>query len=144
MEREPLADVSAALVIALAAYKQPEDIPTIGRLLGDPRERDPELVRLFRRDVLDDDGRALLRQYSPLYQAHKNMPPLLLINGTGERLWAQAQAFSRKLTEVSARHEVISLEGAPHGLENWEGHPEWTTYKGRLVEWIRRVTRFSR
>jgi acetyl esterase len=102
------------------------------------------LVRLFRRDVLDDDARTLLRQYSPLYQAHKNMPPLLLINGTGERLWAQAQAFSGKLTDVGARHEVISLEGAPHGLENWEGHPAWTTYKGRMVEWIRRVTRFSR
>jgi alpha-L-fucosidase 2 len=99
------------------------------------------LVRLFRRKVLDDDARRLLRQYSPLYQAHKNMPPLLLINGTGERLWAQAQAFSQRLTEVGARHEVISLEGAPHGLENWEGHAAWTAYKDRMVDWIRRVVR---
>ena len=96
------------------------------------------LVRLFRRDVLDDESRALLRQYSPLYRAHRDMPPLLLINGTGERLWAQAQAFARRLTDVGARHEVIALEGAPHGLENWEGRAEWTTYKQRLVEWIRR------
>ena len=57
------------------------------------------------------------------------MPPLLLVNGTGERLWAQAEVFSRRLTDLGARHEVIALEGAPHGLENWEGHPEWTTYK---------------
>ena len=99
------------------------------------------LVRLFGRHVLDDAAQALLRQYSPLYQAHKGMPPLLLINGTGDRLWGQAQAFSQKLTGIGARHEVISLEGAPHGLENWEGHPEWTTYKRRLVEWIGRVVR---
>jgi acetyl esterase len=99
------------------------------------------LVRLFRRQVLDDDSRALLRQYSPLYQAHKNMPPLLLINGTGERLWAQAQAFAKRLTELGARHDVIALEGAPHGLENWEGHAEWTTYKTRMVEWIRQMVR---
>jgi acetyl esterase len=99
------------------------------------------LVRLFRRDVLDEEARALLRQYSPLYQAHKGMPPLLLINGTGERLWTQAQAFALKLTDVGARHEVIALEGAPHGLENWEGHPEWTTYKRHMVEWIDRVVR---
>ena len=33
---------------------------------------------------------------------------------------------------------MIALDGAPHGLENWEGHAEWTTYKRRLVEWIRR------
>jgi acetyl esterase/lipase len=99
------------------------------------------LVRLFHRDVLDEEARALLRQYSPLYQAHKGMPPLLLINGTGERLWTQAQAFAQKLTDVGARHEVIALEGAPHGLENWEGHPEWTTYKQHMVEWIDRVVR---
>ena len=102
------------------------------------------LVRLFRRDVLDDESRALLRQYSPLYQAHRDMPPLLLINGTGERLWAQAQAFARRLSDVGARHEAIALEGAPHGLENWEGRAEWTTYKQRLVEWIRDESRGRR
>jgi alpha-L-fucosidase 2 len=100
------------------------------------------LVRLFRRTVLDDDSRALLRQYSPLYQAHKGMPPLLLVNGTGDRLWPQAQTFALRLTDLGARHDVIVLEGAPHGLENWEGHAEWTTYKQRVVEWIRRVVRF--
>jgi acetyl esterase/lipase len=99
------------------------------------------LVRLFRRHVLDDDARALLRQYSPLYQAHKSMPPLLLINGTGERLWTQAQAFTQRLTNLGARHEIIALENAPHGLENWEGHAEWTSYKRRMVEWIRQVVR---
>ena len=85
--------------------------------------------------------RKLLRRYSPLYQAHKNMPPLLLVNGTGERLWAQGQAFAQRLTDVGARHEVIALDGAPHGLENWEGRAEWTAYKGQVINWIRRVVR---
>ncbi len=97
------------------------------------------LVRLFRRTVLDDESRALLRRYSPLYNAHKGMPPVLLINGTGERLWAQAQAFAQRLTELGVRHEVLALEGAPHGLENWEGHPEWMAYKQRLVDWITKI-----
>ena len=66
------------------------------------------------------------------------MPPILLVNGTGERLWPQAQAFARRLTELRVPHEVIALEGAPHGLENWEGHPQWTGYKRQLVDWIRR------
>jgi alpha-L-fucosidase 2 len=99
------------------------------------------LTRLFRRDVLNDQSRMLLRQYSPLYTAHQNMPPLLLINGTGERLWAQAQTLSRRLAVLGARHELIALEGAPHGLENWEGHAAWTTYKRRMVEWIARMVR---
>jgi len=65
--------------------------------------------------------------------------PLLLINGTGDRLWAQAQAFAQRLAEVGARHEVIALDDAPHGLENWEGREDWTSYKRRLVAWIRQV-----
>ena len=75
------------------------------------------LVRLFRRTVLDDDSRAILRKYSPVYQAHKDMPPMLLVNGTGERLWAQAQAFAQRLTELGVDHEVIALDtrAARHG-----------------------------
>ena len=52
------------------------------------------LVRLFRRTVLDDESRAELRRFSPLHRAHKDMPPVLLVNGTGERLWAQALTFA--------------------------------------------------
>jgi hypothetical protein len=36
---------------------------------------------------------------------------------------------------------VIALDGAPHGLENWEGRAEWTTYKGQVINWMRRVVR---
>jgi alpha-L-fucosidase 2 len=97
------------------------------------------LVRLFRRTVLNDESRAELRRYSPLHRAHKDMPPMLLVNGTGERLWAQAQTFAKRLIELGANHEVIALEGAPHGMENWEGRPEWLVYKGRVVEWILRL-----
>jgi acetyl esterase len=99
------------------------------------------LVRLFRREVLDDQSRALLRRYSPLHTARREMPPVLLVNGTGERLWEQALAFEQRLRAIGARHELIALEDAPHGLENWEGHPKWTVYKERVVSWIRGVVR---
>jgi acetyl esterase/lipase len=69
------------------------------------------------------------------------MPPILLVNGTGEKLWAQAQTFARRLSTIGARHEVIALEGAPHGMENWEGHGEWMDYKERVTDWITSVTR---
>ena len=94
------------------------------------------LVRLFRRTELDDAARDELRRYSPLSRAHADMPPLLLVNGTGERLWTQAQTFDRRLSELGVDHDVIVLEGAPHGMENWEGHPEWMFYKQRVVDWI--------
>jgi alpha-L-fucosidase 2 len=97
------------------------------------------LVRLFRRTVLDDAARAELKRYSPLYAVHKGMPPVLMINGTGEALWAQALSFAQRMKDVGARHEVIALEGAPHGMENWEGRPAWTAYKRRMIEWIQKV-----
>ena len=57
------------------------------------------------------------------------MPPVLLIHGTNERLWTQGQSMSRVLTDRGVPHELIPLEGAPHGLENWEGHAPGCTTK---------------
>ena len=99
------------------------------------------LVRLFRRPELNAESRAELQKYSPLYSAHADMPPMLLVNGTGERLWQQAQAFDRRLTQLGVRHDVVAIEGAPHGMENWEGHPQWMFYKQRVVEWIEQTLR---
>ena len=94
------------------------------------------LERMFGLSTLDDEGRGLVRRYSPIHHVAKDMPPLLLIHGTSEELWAQAVAMRERLREVGARHELVALEGAPHGMENWEGHPEWSHYKTKLIEWL--------
>ncbi|MBK5298877.1 MAG: alpha/beta hydrolase [Vicinamibacteria bacterium] len=98
------------------------------------------VTRLFGITHLDDQSRATLRTYSPLHSAHKDQPPLLLVNGTGEGLWAQGQAMAAHLQAIGARHQMLALDGAPHGMENWEGQPQWQHYKARVVEWIGRVT----
>jgi acetyl esterase/lipase len=87
--------------------------------------------------VLDDETRAVLRQYSPLHQARRNMPPILLIHGTNERLWDQGVRMAGRFSELGVEHELVRLDGAPHGMENWEGRPEWQFYKTRLVAWLR-------
>ena len=94
------------------------------------------LDKLFGLRALDDGARELIRRYSPIHHVARDMPPLLLIHGTNEMLWAQGTAMRDRLREVGARHELLALEGAPHGMENWEGHPEWAHYKTRLVEWL--------
>jgi acetyl esterase len=93
-------------------------------------------ARLFGRTVLDDETRRILRQYSPLHQAVRGMPPILLIHGTAERLWEQGVRMAERLGALGVPHELIRLEGAPHGMENWEGRPEWQFYKARVVSWI--------
>jgi alpha-L-fucosidase 2 len=99
------------------------------------------LRRLFGRETLDDEARATLARHSPITHVHAEMPPLLLVHGTAERLWAQGTAMRDRLVAVGAPHEMIALEGAPHGMENWEGRPEWAGYKTQVVEWLRRTLR---
>ncbi len=94
-------------------------------------------VRLFAITELDQAAVLLLRRYSPLYNVHKAMPPLLLICGTGDSLWAQHLALLRQLDRVGARYEALALQDAPHGMENWEGHPEWLIYQQKLITWLR-------
>jgi hypothetical protein len=41
-----------------------------------------------------------------------------------------------RLRALGVEHELVRLDGAPHGMENWEGRPEWQFYQGRLVSWL--------
>ena len=99
------------------------------------------VTRLFGITALDDSARARLAAHGPQSRAHRDQPPFLLVHGTAESLWAQGVAMAAQLARVGARHELLRLEGAPHGMENWEGRPEWLHYKQAVVDWIRRVTR---
>ncbi len=97
-------------------------------------------ARLFGIRAIDASAESLLRRYSPIFHVRREMPPLLLLHGTAEELWEQGQAMDRALTAVGARHELYALEGAPHGMENWEGRPEWAAYKDKVVSFVRDVT----
>ena len=95
-------------------------------------------ARLFGLTEMNAEARSILTRFSPLHQARRSMPPLLLIQGTADRLHAQAQAFSARLDELGADYDRHDVPGAPHGVENWEGHPEWMAYKKTLVDWLAR------
>ena len=97
-------------------------------------------ARLFGASSLDDRTRALIEEYSPIRHVTSGQPPMLLIHGTAEPLWEQGQRMERALSRAGAPHELFAVDGAPHGMENWEGHPEWQRYKIRVVEWIRSVS----
>ncbi len=96
------------------------------------------LVRLLRHREWDQTGRELLRRFSPYYLVYEGMPPVLLIHGTAERLWEQGRRMHERLQELGVSSTFVALEGAPHGLENWEGRPEWS-YREALVQWLHRT-----
>jgi acetyl esterase/lipase len=65
------------------------------------------------------------------------MAPLLLIHGTSERLHAQGVAMAKRLADSHTPYDFYEVLNAPHGIENWEGHPEWMEYKTKLIEWLK-------
>jgi len=68
-------------------------------------------------------------------------PPLLLIQGTKDELHAGTVAYAGRLKQAGARYELVLLDGAPHGTENWAGHAEWEFYKQRMVDWLNATLR---
>lgn len=78
----------------------------------------------------------VLRRNSPITHARRDMPPVLLIQGMKDELAKGTESYAAKLKEVGASYALVLLEGAPHGMENWEGHPEWMFYKRKLVDWL--------
>jgi len=78
----------------------------------------------------------LLREYSPIEHVNAHLPPTLLVQGTQDELHKGTLEYAARLKEAGAPYELLLLEGAPHGMENWEGHTEWVHYKQKVVEWL--------
>src|SRR5579862_1063830 len=78
-----------------------------------------------------------LRRFSPLYAAHAGMPPMLVVQGDQDPLIAGSNEYVEKLKQLHVAHEYVVVHGAPHGIENWEGHPEWSFYKEKVVDWLK-------
>jgi len=97
----------------------------------------PLPARLFGITKLDEKADNVLHRYSPLQNIRYGMPPILLIHGTNEKLWAQGMAMAKKLAENKVDYDFYEIENAPHGMENWEGRPEWMSYKSKLVQWLK-------
>lgn len=108
-------------------------------MAGDPANPRSLARRLFGLTALDDKARAQLRQYSPLHHPAKDLPPMLLIAGTADRLVAQQRAYAQALGTVGARVEAAEIDGAPHGMEAWNDEPAWRTWEDRVGAWILRV-----
>ena len=96
-------------------------------------------ARLFDRHALDQETWSRLREASPVTHVVPGMPPMLLVHGTAESLWSQALAYTARLAEARVKFELVRLDGAPHGMENWVRRPEWTGAFERAVGFVRHV-----
>jgi acetyl esterase len=88
------------------------------------------IMRLFGEET------GLAARYSPLEHVAPGMAPVLLIQGTKDELYPGTLEYATRLKSAGVRYELVLVEGAPHGMENWESYPKWAFYKQRLINWL--------
>lgn len=129
----------AASEPALAGVVSFYGVYDLEAMAGDPSNARSLARRLFRVTTLDDAARARLREFSPLHNATRALPPMLLIVGTADRLAAQQRAYAKVLQEVGARVDAVEIDGAPHGMEAWHDQRKWHVWQDRVGAWIQRA-----
>lgn len=90
---------------------------------------------------LPDLSDSTLRNASPDTYIRRSNPPALFVHGTADRgvPWQQSTTMCDRMKQAGARCEVFLIEGAPHGVENWEKDEAFQSWKPKTVEWLRAV-----
>ena len=94
---------------------------------------------LNRPKKIDDGGRAALQEISPIHYVSSNLPPYLLIHGTADQSvpYEQSIAFQAKLKANGVRCDLITIEGAPHRISEWDKFG--VDYRQKMAGWLWRI-----
>jgi acetyl esterase/lipase len=100
-----------------------------------------EVLDLFGIRAVDATTAPILIQASPVAYISKGMPPFLLMHGSKDEdvPYEQSVEMCAKMKQAEARCDLITVEGAPHGMDHWESHPEFLWYKTTLVDWLQKT-----
>ena len=100
-----------------------------------------EILQLFGIRAVDAETAPILIKASPVAYVSKQMPPFLLIHGSKDEdvPYAQSVEMCENMKKAGAQCELITIDGAPHGMDHWEDRPEFLWYKKALVDWLRKT-----
>ena len=78
----------------------------------------------------------ILREASPINHVHRDLPPFLLVHGTGDPsvLYEQSVRMQTKLRAAGVPCDLITIDSGPHGMTRWETIDP--TYKEKVAAWI--------
>ncbi len=90
---------------------------------------------------LPDSKAETISKVSPSEWVRRDSPPMLLVHGTADKgvPYQQSERMCQVAKAAGAACEVFLIEGAPHGVENWERDPIFQSWKPKVVEWLRQV-----
>jgi acetyl esterase len=97
----------------------------------------PRNISLYLPNATD----SMLMEASPVTYIHRGQPPMLLVHGRADTgvPWQQSERFCTAARQVGARCAIQIIEGAPHGVENWEKEARFQVWKRGTVEWLKRL-----
>jgi acetyl esterase len=100
-----------------------------------------EVLDLFGIRAVDAETVPLLIKASPVVYINKNMPPFLLMHGSKDEdvPYEQSLEMCDKMKQAGARCDLVTVEGAPHGMDHWEPHTEFLWYKKALTDWLQKT-----
>lgn len=100
-----------------------------------------EILQLFGIPRVEAATAPILIKASPVTYVQRDMPPFLLMHGTKDEdvPFEQSVEMCAKMKSVGAHCELIAIDGAPHGMDHWEPHPEFLWYKKALVDWLKKT-----
>ena len=100
-----------------------------------------EVLDLFGIRAVDAESAPVLIKASPVVYIRDDMPPFLLMHGSKDEdvPYAQSVEMCDKMKQAGARCDLITIEGAPHGMDHWEPHPEFLWYKKALIDWLQKI-----
>lgn len=100
-----------------------------------------EILQLFGIPAVDANSAVILIKASPVIYITKDMPSYLLMHGSADEDVPHEQSVEMcdKMNKAGAHCELITIDGAPHGMDHWETHPEMLWYKKALVGWLKKT-----
>lgn len=123
-------------VVALAA---PTDLPSDVARRGGLSE---SLQALLDHPAAVDAGTSkVLGEMSPIHHLKPGLPPFLLIHGAEDKtvMHVQSENFQAKLREHQVPCELLTIQGAPHRLTEWEKFDPG--YQDRMIVWLETTLR---
>ena len=97
-----------------------------------------EIFQLFGIVDVNAESAPKLIQASPVVYVNRNMAPFLLMHGSNDEdvPYQQSIEMCDRMKNAGAHCDLITIKGAPHGMDHWESHPEFLWYKKALVDWL--------
>lgn len=84
---------------------------------------------------------SVMREASPITYVKRGQAPVLLVHGKADTgvPWQQSEVFCEATKRAGAKCEIQLIEGAPHGVENWEKEARFQVWKPTTVAWLNKL-----